>query len=127
ENEGGDQPRYRQWQDDASENLPAAGAIDQRAFLELERDGLEIPHQQPGREWNEDCRIGQDQREWGIEQSVLEYDGRERDEQDRRGDQVGEKDGTAYPLRAAISQPHDGVGGKHAGDDGENGGRDCDQ
>jgi hypothetical protein len=63
EDEGRDQAGYRQRQHDLDQDLPAAGAVDQRAFLKLERDGLEVAHQQPGRERDQDGRIGQDQRQ----------------------------------------------------------------
>ena len=59
---GRDQARHRERQHDLGQDLPAAGAVDQRAFLELVRDGLEVAHQQPGRERDQDRRIGQDQR-----------------------------------------------------------------
>ena len=98
EDEGRDQPRHRERQDDLGQDLPAAGAVDQRAFLELERDGLEVAHQQPGRERDQDGRIGQDQRERRVEQAVLEDDGRQRDEQDRRRHQIGEEDRGADPA-----------------------------
>src|SRR5215470_10961042 len=52
------QPGDGERQHDLDQDLPAAGAIDQRAFLELERDGLEITHQQPGRERDEDGGVG---------------------------------------------------------------------
>src|SRR6266852_2735108 len=92
EDEGRDQARDRQRQHDLDQDLPAAGAVDQRAFFQLERNGLEIAHQQPGRERNQDGRIGQDQRQRRVEQPVLENDGRQRNEQDRRRHQIGKED-----------------------------------
>src|SRR6516225_4433503 len=78
EDEGRDQSRHRQRQDDLGKDLVAAGAVDKRAFLELEGNRLEIAHQQPGRERDQDGGIGEDQRERRVEQPVLEHDGRER-------------------------------------------------
>src|SRR5688572_10833236 len=50
EDGGRDQAGHRERQDDAGEDLPARRAVDQGAFLEFVGDGLEIAHQQPGRE-----------------------------------------------------------------------------
>src|SRR5689334_14441945 len=62
ENERRDQTRYRKRHDDFRQYLPARGAVYQGAFLKLIGNGLEVPHQQPGREWDEQRRINQDQR-----------------------------------------------------------------
>src|SRR5215471_4620783 len=121
ENEGRDQARHRQRQDDLGEDLVAAGAVDERAFLELEWNRLEIAHQQPGRERDQYGGIGEDQRERCVEQAVLEHDGRQRNEQDRRRNEVGEEDRAADPLSTPVAQPHDRIGREHAGDDREDG------
>src|SRR3954462_68759 len=69
EDEGRDQSWYSQRQDDLGENLPAAGADDPRAPLELERDGLEIAHQETSRKRDQYGGIGEDQRERRVEQA----------------------------------------------------------
>ncbi len=114
EDESRDQPGHCERQHDPGEDLPATRAVDQGAFLQLEGDGLEIAHQQPGRERDQDGGIGENERERCVEKPVLEDHGRERDEQDRGRHQVGEKYRAADPLRAAIAQPHDSVSGEHA-------------
>ena len=122
EDEGRDQPRHRQRNDDLDQDLPARGAVDQRAFLELERDGLEIAHQQPGRERDQQRRIHQDQRQRRVEQAVgLDHRG-ERNEQDRRRHQIRQEDRAADGVGTAEAQPHDRIGGEHAGGDRQHGG-----
>src|SRR5215207_8288741 len=82
EDERRNQAGDRQRQDDLGEDLPAAGAVDQRAFFKLVRNGLEIAHQEPGRERDENGRVGEDEGERRVEQAVLEDDGGKRNEQD---------------------------------------------
>src|SRR6266404_3226455 len=99
EDEGRYQAGDRQRQHDLDQDLPTARAVDQRTFLQFERDGLEVAHQQPGRERDQDGRIGQDQRQRRVEQAVLEHDGGERNEQDRGRHQIGQEDQAADPMR----------------------------
>src|SRR4051812_17847725 len=110
EDRGRDQARDRERQDDLGEDLPAARAVDQGALLELVGDRLEVPHQQPGRERDQDRRIDQDEGENRVEQAVLMDHGRERDEQDRGRHEVGEEDHAADGVRAAVADAGDGVG-----------------
>src|SRR3954454_1339906 len=81
EDEGGDQAGNSQRQHDLDQDLPAAGAVYQRAFLQLVRNGLEVSHQQPCRKWDKNCRIAQDQRHRRVEKAVLKHDRCERNEQ----------------------------------------------
>ena len=87
---------------------------------------LEIAHEQPGRERDQDGRIGQDQGERAVEQAILEDDDRERDEQDRGRHQIGEEDHAADRARAPVAHAHDRVGGHHARDQRQRGRADRD-
>src|SRR5207253_11510173 len=111
---GRDESRDSQRQDDLDQDLEPVRSVDERAFLELEGNGLEIAHQEPGGEWNQERRIGQDQREPRVEEIQLVDHGRQRDEQNRWRHQVGEKDAGAEVTRTAVAQPLDGIGGKSA-------------
>src|SRR5258708_20950112 len=46
--------RHRDRNDDVEHRLPARGAVDARALLQLLGDGLEVAHHQPGTEGNEE-------------------------------------------------------------------------
>src|SRR5216683_8386174 len=98
EDERRDQPGDRQRQDDLDENLPARRAVDQCAFLELIGNGLEISHQEPGRERDQKGGIDEDKRQRRVEQAVGLDDGGQRNEQDRRRHQIGEEDQYADGL-----------------------------
>ncbi len=106
------------------QDLQARRAVDQRAFLQFVGDGLEVAHQQPRRERDEDGRIDQHQRHRRVEQAVGLDDGGERDEQDRRRHEVGQEDQAADELRAGETQADDGVGSHDAGDQRDEGRQD---
>ena len=57
-------------------------------------DGAEVAHQQPGAEWNQEGRVGQDQRPGRVEKPQLEHDQGERDEPELR--MVGEMDSLLF-------------------------------
>ena len=109
-----DETGDRERQDDLDQDLQAGRAVDQRAFLELERDRLEIPHQEPRAERDQERRVREDQREARVEELQLVDDRGQRDEQDRRRDEIGEENAHADVTRAAESQAFDRVGGEHA-------------
>src|SRR5439155_5919726 len=114
---GGDEAWHGKRKDDANEYLQTRRSIDQRAFLELERYGFEITHQQPGAERNEESRIREDQRKARIEKVELVDHRGERNKQDRRRDQIGEKNTHADVARSPEAEPLDRVGRKHAAED----------
>ena len=117
-----DEPGHRERQDDLHEDLPARGAVDQRALLQLERDRAEVAHQEPRAERDQERGVREDEGPARVEETELEDDGRERDEEDRRRHEVGEEDREPDLLRAAESQPLDGVGGEDARGDRREGG-----
>src|SRR3546814_17351231 len=61
EDAGRDQAGHRQRQGDLPDDLNARRAVDQGAFLQLVGDRLEITHQQPGAERDQEGRVGEDQ------------------------------------------------------------------
>src|SRR5580692_6626648 len=81
EDAGREDARYRDREDDVDHRLPARRAVDPRALLELLGDGLEVAHQQPGAERDQEGRIGQDQRPRRVAEMIVADDVGERDEQ----------------------------------------------
>ena len=68
-----DQARHGERQRDPPQDLQPRRAVDQRAFLELVGDRLEVADQQPRAERHQEGRIDQDQRERRVEQAELEH------------------------------------------------------
>ena len=66
-----DQAGHRERQRDPPQDLQPRRAVDQRAFLQLVGDRLEIADQQPGAERHQEGRIHQDQRQRRVEQAEL--------------------------------------------------------
>ena len=62
---------------DLAQDLQPRRAVDQRAFLELVGDRLEVADQEPGAERHQEGRIDEDQRERRVEQAELEDHGRQ--------------------------------------------------
>src|SRR3546814_1121742 len=71
---------HRQRQQYLDQYLQARSAVDQRALLQLIGDRAEIAHQQPGAERDEEGRVGEDERQAGIEDTIGEHHGGKRDE-----------------------------------------------
>ena len=126
EDGGGEEARARHREDDLPDHLPARAAVDQRAFLELERDVLDVAAHHPddigqaeGRVEDDEAVIGVDPAEIDVEQEDREDDG------DRRHQALGDDpDGEIF---AAGLEAHELVGGDRAeqhGDDGGDAGED---
>src|SRR5947208_1286778 len=116
--EGEDAGRQDAWQgdrqDDVQHRLPARGAVDARAFLQLLRDGLEVAHHQPGAERDEERGIGEDQRPGRVADAVVTDDVGERDEQQRLRHEIRHEDRGAEQPRPAETQPRKRVAREHA-------------
>src|SRR2546425_929958 len=79
-------------EDDPEHRAEARRAVDPRALLQLLRDRLEVPHQEPRAERDQEGRAGQDQRPGRVAELAGPDDLRERDEEERRRHQVGHED-----------------------------------
>ena len=84
-------------------------AVDERGVLELARDRLEEPHQQPGRERDRERRVDEDQRPEPVLQPELGDHARERQEEQRRRHEVDEEDPDAEALAPAAGQARERV------------------
>ena len=107
------EPWHRQRQDDLPQNLKAGGAINQSALFQLEGNRAEVAHQQPSAKGNQESGVGEDQRPAGVKQAQLENDGRQRDEQNRGGHQIGQKNAQAHLARAFEAQALNGISRQH--------------
>src|SRR5919106_5975034 len=99
EDPGRQDARHRDGEDDADHGAEPAGAVDAGALLELLGDRLEVAHQQPGTEGDQEGRIGEDQRPRRIAELEVANDIGQRDEQKRRRHQIGHEDGRAEHSR----------------------------
>src|SRR5919199_3454698 len=100
--------RRGQGQDDAQQHAQSVAAIDERGFLQLERDALEVAHQQPGTERQRDGRVDEDERPDGVRQANAGHHLEERDEQQRLGHKVREHETEGDDAPAGEAQPGDG-------------------
>ena len=100
--------------DDVDHRLPARGAVDARALLELLRDGLEVAHHQPGTERDQEGRVGQDQRPRRVAELEVADDLGQRDEQQRLRHQVGDEDHGAQAARIGEVEPGQRIARQHA-------------
>src|SRR3989442_10482319 len=94
-----DEPR-RDFHDDGEPAVP----VDHRLLLDLPGDRAEEPHDQPGAKWNGDGGVDEDQGAERVLQAEERHDPREWDEEQRRGDQIGEEDPHAEPLAPAAGE-----------------------
>src|SRR3954468_4338670 len=111
---GAQDARHRHRYDDVDHRLPARGAVDAGALLELLRDRLEVAHHQPGTERDEEGRVGQDQRPWRVAELEVADDLGQRDEQQRLRHQISDEDHCAEAAGIGEIEPRQGVARQHA-------------
>src|SRR6266853_1863946 len=110
-----DQP----WRDFYDHGEPAV-PVDHRLLLDIPGNGAHESHDEPGAEGDRDGRVDEDQSPERVLQAQHGHDPRQRDEEQRRGDQVGKKNPHAEPLAPAAGEPGQTVAGRHGhghGDD----------
>src|ERR671919_252944 len=71
-------------QDDPVDRLQPRAAVDERRVLELLRNRLEEPHEEPGRKRDREGRVHEDERPQRVLQVEVGDDPRERQEEERR-------------------------------------------
>src|SRR5207237_4160691 len=113
--------------DDPHHRPEARGPVDARALLELLRDRLEVAHEQPRAERDEERGVGEDQGPRRIAQLEVADDIRERDEEQRRRHQVRDEDGGAQRARHRKLQPRQRVAGEQPAEERDAGGHDGDE
>src|SRR6266536_719664 len=94
----GRDPGQRDREDDLAQRAQPGAAVDERGVLELLRDRLEEPHQQPGRERDRERGIDQDQRPERVLEAQLRNEAGQRQEEQRRRHEVREEDADANAL-----------------------------
>src|SRR5918994_1028756 len=112
---------HRHRDDDVDHGLPARGAVDARAFLELLGDGLEVAHHQPGTERDEERRIGQDQRPRRVAELEIADNLGERNEQQRLRHQVGDEDHGSQAAGPREVEPGQRIARQHAAEQRDDG------
>src|SRR5437867_840944 len=115
EDPGRQEPGRAQRQHDPGHGLEAAGAVDACRLLELARDALEVAHEQPRRERNQQRRVRQHDRGQRVAELQPIDDVRHRDEQQRLGDEIRRRDTDGDDGRARKPEPREPVG-DHRGD-----------
>src|SRR5207237_7520186 len=85
---------------DPHHRLPPAGAVDPRRLLELARHALEVPHQEPRAERDEERRVRQHHRAERVAEAEPVDDLGHRDEQQRLRNEVGGRDADRQHRRA---------------------------
>ena len=116
-------PGHRDREDDVDHRLPARRAVDPGAFLELLRDRLEVAHQQPGAERDQEGRVGEDQRPRRVAQVEVADDVGERDEEQRLRHQVGDEDAGAEAAGEGEVEARQRVAGEQPAEQRDRGGR----
>ena len=120
EDRGGEQAGARHRQHHLPQHLPARAAIDQRAFLELERNVLDIAAHHPDHVGQAEGRVEDDQPVIGVDPAEpdIEQEDRE-DDGDRRHHAL--RDDPHREVLAAGLEAHQAVGGHGAEDHGDEG------
>src|SRR6266849_890721 len=108
----GQDPRERNREDDAPKRTQARAAVDEGRVLELLRDRLEEPHQQPRRERDRERRVDEDQRPERVLHVELGDDPGERKEEQRRRDQVNQEDADTDALAPPARKSRERVSGR---------------
>jgi len=96
------------------EDLHVAGAVDQRRFVELLRDRLEIADHDPGAERHGERRIDQDHAPIRVQQAEPAHDLEQRDEQQGVGNEVGEENAGGEKPRSPEPHARKRKRGEHA-------------
>src|SRR5919106_1211605 len=112
EDDDGQDAGKRDREDDPRERLDPRAAVDQGGVLELLRDRLEEPHQEPGRERDSEGRVHQDQREQRVLEAEPRDEGGEGQEQQGRRDQVDEEDADSRRLTPTPREARERVAGR---------------
>src|SRR6185312_748135 len=92
EDSGRENARHGDREDDVDHRLPARRAVDACAFLKLARDRLEVAHQQPGTEGDEEGGVCKNERPGCIAEAKVADDIGERNEQQRLWYEIGDED-----------------------------------
>ena len=98
-----------QRQHDSPEHAQSVAAVDQGRFLELDRDALEVAHQQPGAEGQRQRRVHQDQCTHRVGQADPGDHLEKGNEEQRLRHQVREDEPQGDDAAAGEAQPRDGV------------------
>src|SRR4030095_9239679 len=110
----GEDAGYGDGEDDADHGPEARGPVDARALLQLLGDGLEVAHEEPGAEGDEEGRVRQDQGPRGVAELEGPDDVGERDEEQGGRHEVGHEDGRADGARHGELEPAEGIAGGEA-------------
>src|SRR4029450_8644584 len=98
-------------EDDLDHGPDPRGPVDPRALLQLLRNRLEVAHEQPRAERDEERRIGQDQRPRRVAEPEVADDVGQRDEQECRRHQIGHEDAGPETAGQRKAEPRQRVAG----------------
>src|SRR5437762_346524 len=110
----GEDPRredagHRDREDDPHHGAEARGPVDPPALLQLLRDRLEVAHEEPRAERDQERRVGEDQRPRRVAELEVADDVGERDEEQRRRHEICHEDRGAERARQRELQARERV------------------
>src|SRR5262245_399680 len=113
--------------DDPDHGPETGGSVDARALLEFLGDGLEVAHEEPGGEGDEERRIGQDESPRRVAQLEGADDVGERDEQERRRHEIGDEDRSSDSAGEGELEAAQGIAGEQSTKERDGGGETGDE
>src|SRR5918996_527350 len=111
EDDDGEDSRDRDGEDDPPEGPQPGGAVHLGGVLELPRDRLEEPHQEPGGERDREGGVDEHERDEVVLEAHLGDHPRERQEEEGGGDQGGGGDADPEALSPAPGEARERVAG----------------
>src|SRR6185503_5313301 len=114
-------------EDDLDHGPYPRGPVDPRALLQLLRNRLEVAHEQPRAERDEERRIGQDQRPRRVAEPEVADDVGQRDEQERRRHQIGDEDAGAEAAGQRKAEPRQRIAGQEPAEERDQRGQERDE
>ena len=112
EHRGGDEPGRDERERDLAERRQAAGAVDHRRFLELDRHAGDEAAQRPDRERQDEHEVRQRQPDHGVEQTPAVEHPEHRDHQRLGRDHLHDQHEGEEALAAAEPEAGEGHGGE---------------
>src|SRR6266852_2239360 len=112
EDPGREDARHRDRKDDADHGPEARGPVDAGALLQLLGNGLEVAHEEPRAEGNQERRVREDERPRRVAELEIADDVGQRDEEQRRRHQVRDEDRGAERPGHGEFQPRERVAGQ---------------
>ena len=119
EDHDGQDPGQRDRDDELQKGLEPGQPVHHRGVLQLGRDRLEEPHEQPGRKRDREARIDDDDRPQRVLEIEPRDDARQGDEEKRRRHQISQEDRDPDAAPPPSGQAGERIGGRHRQEQGD--------